>query len=74
MHLDLDDSVTTAGLAPSALDIKTETAFLVALCLGICGGCKNDHGSGQKAPVYVAGLERGVLPIGDWSILITLSS
>ena len=40
MHLDLDDSVTAAGLAPSALDIKTETAFLVALCLGICGGCK----------------------------------
>src|SRR5205814_6024852 len=26
-----------------------------------------------NAPVYVAGLERGVLPIGDWSISITLS-
>src|SRR3989344_2547665 len=24
------------------------------------------------APVYVAGLERGVLPIGDWSISIAL--
>ena len=28
----------------------------------------------SKTPVYVAGLDRGVLPIGDWSILITLSS
>ena len=26
-----------------------------------------------KSPVYVAGLLRGVLPIGDWSISITLS-
>ena len=26
-----------------------------------------------KTPVYVAGFERGVLPIGDWSIFITLS-
>ena len=24
-------------------------------------------------PVYVAGLERGVLPIGDWSIFISLA-
>ena len=28
---------------------------------------------GSKAPVYVAGLDLGVLPIGDWSITITLS-
>ena len=28
---------------------------------------------GVKAPVYVAGFERGVLPIGRWSISITLS-
>ena len=27
----------------------------------------------SNTPVYVAGLERGVLPIGDWSILIILS-
>jgi hypothetical protein len=26
-----------------------------------------------KSPVYVAGFDRGVLPIGDWSISITLS-
>src|SRR5579872_1264603 len=26
-----------------------------------------------KTPVYVAGLDRGVLPIGDWSIDMTLS-
>ena len=29
---------------------------------------------GPKAPVYVAGLDRGVLPIGDWSISIILST
>ncbi len=28
----------------------------------------------SNTPVYVAGFERGVLPIGDWSIFITLSS
>lgn len=27
----------------------------------------------SNTPVYVAGLDRGVLPIGDWSILIILS-
>ena len=27
----------------------------------------------ENKPVYVAGLDLGVLPIGDWSILITLS-
>ena len=26
-----------------------------------------------NTPVYVAGLERGVLPIGDWSTFTTLS-
>ena len=28
----------------------------------------------SNTPVYVAGLERGVRPIGDWSMSITLSS
>jgi hypothetical protein len=28
----------------------------------------------EKTPVYVAGLERGVRPMGDWSIWMTLSS
>ena len=27
----------------------------------------------SKTPVYVAGLDLGVLPIGDWSIFIILS-
>ncbi len=27
----------------------------------------------SNTPVYVAGFERGVLPIGDWSIFIILS-
>lgn len=36
MHLDLDDSVTAARLTASALDVKTETSFLVTSCLRIC--------------------------------------
>ena len=66
MHLDLDDSVTAAGLAPSALDIKTETAFLVALCLGICVAAKRSR-IWSKTPVYVQDWN-GSSSIGDWSI------
>ena len=28
----------------------------------------------SNTPVYVAGLERGVRPMGDWSMSMTLSS
>ena len=36
MHLNLDDSISAAGFAPSTLDIKAETSFLIAFGLGIC--------------------------------------
>jgi hypothetical protein len=29
---------------------------------------------GSNSPVYVAGFERGVRPIGDWSMLMILST
>ena len=35
MHLNLDDAVTAAGLTPTALHIKAETSFVIALRLGI---------------------------------------
>ena len=38
MHLDLNDTVTTAGFTSSALDIKAETSLAVPFRLGICGG------------------------------------
>ena len=37
------------------------------------GSAANQSLIGPKAPVYVAGLDLGVLPIGDWSISIILS-
>ena len=38
MHLDLDDTVAAAGLAPSAFHIETETALLVSSGLGVGRG------------------------------------
>ncbi len=38
MHLDLDDPVAAAGLAPAALNIKAEPALGVASGLGVGGG------------------------------------
>ena len=35
--------------------------------------CENNLRISSKTLVYVAGFERGVLPIGDWSIIIDLS-
>ena len=36
MHLDLDDTVSGAGLAAAALYIETEAPLLIALALGVC--------------------------------------
>ena len=40
MHLDLDNAVTAAGFAASALDIEAEAALAVALRLGIRRRCE----------------------------------
>ena len=37
------------------------------------GVAANSSRMGVKTPVYVAGLERGVRPMGDWSMAMTLS-
>ena len=37
MHFNLDNSITRAGLTATALDIKAETALLVAANLGFIG-------------------------------------
>jgi len=34
----------------------------------------NNFRISSNTPVYVAGFDRGVRPIGDWSMSITLSS
>ena len=38
------------------------------------GTCANSSRNGVNSPVYVAGFERGVRPIGDWSMSTTLSN
>ena len=45
MHLNLDNAVTAAGLAPSAFYIKAETSLLIASGFRVCCGCKKitDH-------------------------------
>ena len=73
MHLDLDDSVTAARLTASALDIKAEPTFLVS-------SFPWHLQWQQKIPDLIKHacicrrIERGVRPIGDWSILMTLSN
>src|SRR5208282_2738364 len=37
------------------------------------GSCAKRVLIGEKRPTYVAGLDRGVRPIGPWSMLMTLS-
>jgi hypothetical protein len=39
----------------------------------LSGRPANHSRIGVKAPVYVAGLDRGVRPIGDWSMSMILS-
>src|SRR6185503_1771681 len=55
VHLDLDEAVALARLAPAALDVEAEAAGLVAagLALGQAGEPVADHGEG-------AGVGRGV--------------
>ena len=40
MHLNLQDSVAAAGLAPAAFHIKTETSLLISPCLCIRRSCE----------------------------------
>ena len=52
--------------------LKENLPALYPLSLASCVAANNSL-IGVNAPVYVAGLLRGVLPIGLWSIAITLS-
>ena len=74
VHLDLDRAVALARLAAAALDVEREAARLVAAHLRLGRAASTARGCGRTRPVYVAGFERGVRPIGDWSMSITLSN
>ena len=73
VHLNLDDSITAAGLTSAALHIKAEAAFLIALGLGISSGSKQVTDLIKDSCVG-GRIGSGVRPIGDWSMAITLSS
>ena len=55
------------------LTLKLKRPFWYPLILASFVWAKTSLMS-SNTPVYVAGLERGVLPIGDWSISIILSN
>src|SRR5690606_20094945 len=51
MHLYLDDTVTLAGFAASALDVETEAAGLVTACTGFLGAGKQVANRREQARV-----------------------
>jgi hypothetical protein len=72
VHLDLDEPVALARLAAAALHVEREAPRAVAADLRL-GHLGEQLAHGREQPVYVAGLERGVRPIGLWSMSMTLS-
>ena len=71
VHLDLDRALARHASQRPPLTLKLNRPA-VAADLGLGGSAKSLR-IASKTPVYVAGLERGVRPIGDWSISMTLS-
>lgn len=72
IHLNGFVAVALAGFTTSAAYIERETSRLVSADLA-SGRPTNRLRISEKTPVYVAGLERGVRPSGDWSTFTTLS-
>lgn len=72
VHLNGFVTVALAGFTTSAAYIERETSRLVSADFGFGQADKQVADIG-KTPVYVAGLERGVRPSGDWSTFTTLS-
>ena len=72
VHLDLDIPVAPTRLAAATADVEGEAPGQVAAGSGL----RSDENSfliRSNSLVYVAALDRGVRPMGDWSMLITLS-
>ena len=72
MHLIGNNTVTLTSLHLPPFTLKENLPGLYPLDLD-SGKLVNQSLIGPNAPVYVAGSDRGVLPIGDWSISIILS-
>ena len=72
VHLDLDQTLARASLAAATLDVEREAARLVSACFRLRHR-RVEFADRVNRPVYVAGFDRGVRPIGLWSISMTLS-
>jgi hypothetical protein len=74
VHLDFLHTVARARLAAPALDVKRESSRPYNRASGLPAK-RGEHIThiGANAPVYVAAFERGVRPIGLWSMFMILS-
>ena len=72
VHFYFYNPIAPAVFAAAASYIKGKTAGEYPLALASWVDAKSSRMS-LKTPVYVAGFERGVLPMGDWSMSIILS-
>ena len=73
VHLDLHEAVALARLAAAALHVEARSAPARSRGSSPRAARRTARGSGVNSPVYVAGFERGVRPIGLWSMSMTLS-
>ena len=67
VHFDLEAAIALAAFAAAARRVETETPGPVAALFGQSGSLVNNSRIRSNAPVKVAGFERGLRPIGDWS-------
>ena len=68
VHLDAEHAVALARLAAAALHVEREAPGLVAARARLGQTRRRARASSEKTPVYVAGFERGVRPMGAWSM------
>ena len=74
VHLDLDDAVAGAGLAAPALDVEAEAVRACIRAPWRRAWRRTRRGSCRTGRCRWRGCERGVRPMGDWSMAMTLSS
>ena len=72
VHLDLDHAVAAARLAAATLHVEAESPGVVAAGARI-GQLREDLADLVERLGVGAGFERGVRPMGFWSMAITLS-
>jgi hypothetical protein len=67
LHLNFFKTDTSTMLALTCARVKTEVPGLVAFLTSGPELRANNSRIASNAPTYTAGLDRGVLPMGDWS-------